>query len=100
MVASPSPRRRTASIQSGPADIRQAPCGGAASRLRRKMAAPMLRDVDAAAEPDVLMARHVREQLDQAAGAAGAADQAVVQADRQQLRRSRNAFRVKQVEGV
>jgi hypothetical protein len=56
----------------------------------------MLRDVDAAAEPDVLEARHVFEQLDEAAGPAWTPDQPVMKSDRQELRRTGGAFRIQQ----
>jgi hypothetical protein len=42
------------------------------------MRLPVLRDVDAATKPDAVKALHVLQQLDQAAGAAGAADQTVM----------------------
>ena len=64
------------------------------------MLAPVSRDVDAATEPDAVKGLHVLQQLDQAAGATGAADQTVVQADRQQLRRSGDAFGVQEIESV
>src|ERR1700760_884833 len=70
------------------------------SRLWRKMCLPMLSDVDAAAEPDVAGACHMFQQLDQSAGAAWAADQPVMQADRQQLWRSGAALGKEEVEGV
>src|SRR5580704_2990662 len=59
-------------------------CGAAG---RRKFPAPMLRDVGAGAEPYFVETAHIGDQLDQALATAGPADQPVVQADRQELRR-------------
>jgi hypothetical protein len=59
----------------------------------------MPRDVDAARDPDAGMARHMVEQALQADRATGMADDAIVQADRQQLR-LRPTFFVQHVEGV
>src|SRR5258708_19618159 len=64
------------------------------------MSAPVLRDVEAAAEPYAVETRHVLQQLNQPSGAAGTPDQAVVQSDRKQLRRSCLTFGIEQVEGV
>ena len=66
----------------------------------RKALARMLGDVDAAAEPDVLKAAHVLEQPDQPGATPGPPDQPVMQADRQQLRRTFLAFAPENVEGV
>src|SRR5262249_60148278 len=73
---------------------------GPSAFFRRKPAAPMFGDVDAAAEPDPVEAAHMFEQLDQSAASSRPADEAIVQADREQLRRPLAALAVEQIEGV
>ena len=60
----------------------------------------MVGDIDAAAEPDAVEPAHVLQEPDQPHGAAWPADQSIVQADGQELRRSLLALVVEQVEGV
>jgi len=60
----------------------------------------MLRDVNAATEPDTLKARHVLEQLNEAARPARTPDQPVMESDRQELRPTGGTFRIQQIECV
>src|ERR1700683_1083368 len=71
-----------------------------ARALRRKMLAPVRGDIGACAEPDVVETAHVFEEPDQALAAAGAADQAVVQADGKEFRRTAFALAIEHVEGI
>src|ERR1700722_3436906 len=73
---------------------------GSGAAGRRKFLAPMLRDVGAGAEPDFVETAHIGEELDQALATAGPADQPVMQADRQELRRAALALAIEHVEGV
>src|ERR1051325_7271742 len=65
-----------------------------------KLAAPMVGDIDAAAEPYPIEAAHMFEQLDQSAAASRPADETVMQADREQLRRTVAALAVEKIERV
>jgi hypothetical protein len=60
----------------------------------------VLRNVDAAAEPNVIMAAHVIEQFDQATDPTWSADKEIMQTNRQQFRRTGVAFRMKHVESI
>src|SRR6266404_9998468 len=60
----------------------------------------MLGNVDAATKPDAFEAAHVLEQSDQTHASSGPADQPVMQADREKLRRAFLAFAIEKVECV
>jgi hypothetical protein len=60
----------------------------------------MLGDINAAAEPYPIETAHMFEQLDQSAAASGPADQAIMQADREQFRGTVAALAVEKIERI
>ena len=52
----------------------------------REIVAPVMRDIGASAEPNIVEATHIVEKLHQAGAAPGSTDQPVMQSDGEKLR--------------